>query len=279
MSLIHFVYEGKSYDIHCTRDELLRNISQRFINKSEIKNSTSLFYLYNGNKLNLDLTLNELIGRDNNNAQNIKILVNPCDDNSPINIYYRPKFIICPECEKNARIKIQNFKCTIYGCKDKHITNDISLEKFEETQKINLSNIICENCNENNRGTTHGNKFYRCTKCKINLCPLCKGEHVKKKHKIIDYDDQYYKCDEHNESFVEHCNDCNENLCFICQKIHYNHKRESYLELLPNIEEVQNKINNLKIEIDKFTKSISSIINKLMEIKKTVKFVSKYMKK
>ena len=279
MSLIHFVYEGKSYDIHCTRDELLRNICQRFINKSEIKNPTSLFYLYNGNKLNLDLTLNELIGRDNNNAQNIKILVNPCIDNNPINIYYRPKFIICPQCEENARIKIQNFKITIYECKNNHINNNISLKTFEETQKINLSKIICEKCKVNNKGSTHENKFYRCTNCKMNLCPLCKGEHVKKGHRIINYDDQYYKCDDHNESFVEYCNDCNKNLCFICQKLHYKHKRKSYLELLPNMEEVKSKINLLKIEIDKFTNWVSSIINKLIEIKENSEIYFKIYEK
>ena len=275
MSLIQFTYEGRSYDIHCTGNELLRNICQRFINKSEINDSTSLFYLYNGNNLNLDLTLNELIG-GNNNSQDIKILVNPCENSNPLNVYYRPKFIICPECEENARIKIQNFKSTIYGCKYRHIT-DISLEKFEETQKINLSNIICEKCRENNRGSTHENKFYRCTKCQINICPLCKVEHAKKKHKIIDYDDQYYQCDEHNEKFVEYCNDCNKDLCFICKNTHSNHKRESYL--LPNMEEVQNKINLLKSEIDKFTNWISSIINKLMEIKKNSEIYFKIYEK
>jgi uncharacterized protein CbrC (UPF0167 family) len=212
----------------------------------------------------------ELSNQNDKLRNKMNILVNDMNIGKEKEVIIKSKNVICPICQELIKMDIHDYNIFLYECKNGHEIDNILLNEFEDKQKINLSKIECDKCKKN-KSQIFNNVFYKCNECKINLCPLCKGEHVKKGHRIINYDDQYYKCDEHNESFVEHCNDCNENLCFICQKIHYNHKRESYLELLPNIEEVQNKINNLKIEIDKFTKSISSIINKLMEIKKNIK--------
>ena len=54
------------------------------------------------------------------------------------------KDIICPKCKENLFIDIKNFKINLYGCKNNHEINDIILNKYEETQKIDLSNIICD---------------------------------------------------------------------------------------------------------------------------------------
>ena len=40
--------------------------------------------------------------------------------------------IICPKCEGNAKISIEKIK--IYGCKEKHQTEDIQLNEFEKSQ-------------------------------------------------------------------------------------------------------------------------------------------------
>ena len=59
--------------------------------------------------------------------------------------------------------------------------------KFEETQTINLNEIICDICKNNNRGNTHENKFYICNNCNKNLCILCKQNHDKN-HNVLNYD-------------------------------------------------------------------------------------------
>jgi len=275
-----FQYEVANYTIQCTKEEKLKIICQRFINKALINDENSVFYLYNGNKVNLDLTLNELLGNNNNNIENINILVKKVEEPIPTEkVFYTPKFIICPKCGENARIKINNYKITLDKCKNNHITNNISLEKFEETQKIDLSTITCEKCKEKNKGDSYNNQFYRCINCKMNLCPLCKSQHSNTGHRIINYDEKYFICDEHNESFVEYCIDCKINLCMICGKYHYNHKRESYSELLPRMDVIQNEINLLRTEIDKFNDSITNIINKLNEIKKSVEIYYNIYKK
>ena len=281
MASVIFQYDGRSFDIQCTKEEILRTIRQRFINKALINDENSVYYLYQGNQVNLDsdITLNELLGNNNSNIDSINILVNKVE--VPIQtekVFYTPKFIICPQCGENARIKINNYKITLDKCKNNH-TNNISLEQFEESQKIDLSAINCEKCKINNKGNAHNNRFYRCIDCKINLCPLCQSQHSNMRHRIIDYDEKYFRCDEHNELFVGYCKDCKKNLCCICEKNHYIHKRESYSQLFPRMEVIQNEINLLKTEIDKFNDGISNIINKLNEIKKSAEIYFNIYKK
>ena len=103
----------------------------------------------------------------------MNILVNKnCEVDLPINQIF--KDIICPECKENALIDIKNFKIRLYGYKNNHNTKHISLNIFSETQKIDISKIICEICNKNNKKYTHNNNFYLCNTCNKNLSPLCK---------------------------------------------------------------------------------------------------------
>jgi DNA polymerase II small subunit/DNA polymerase delta subunit B len=44
--------------------------------------------------------------------------------------------IICPQWGDIAKIFIKDYKITIYDCKNNHTTNNISFNKFEETQKM-----------------------------------------------------------------------------------------------------------------------------------------------
>ena len=98
-------------------------------------------------------------------------------------------------------MNIKDFKINLYGCKNNHIINNI-YNKYENSQKIDLSKIICNECNENNRGNTHNNEFYICNTCNKNICPLCKLKHDKN-HIIIKYDNKNYICKKDNESFIK----------------------------------------------------------------------------
>lgn len=68
--------------------------------------------------------------------------------------------IICPTCKENCLIEIKDYKISLYGCKNYHRKNNILLSEFKETQKINISDIICNICKERNKGNTHNNDFY-----------------------------------------------------------------------------------------------------------------------
>ena len=100
--------------------------------------------------------------------------------------------------------------------------DNILFEEFEETQKIDISQIICDICKKYNKNTTYNNEFYICNTCNKNICPICKSNHDKN-HKTINYDDKNYICKKHNDSFNTYCKICNENICFICENEHSAH--------------------------------------------------------
>lgn len=91
--------------------------------------------------------------------------------------------------------------------------------EFDNTQKIDESKILCNNCKKTNKNESFEHKFYKCLSCKQNLCPLCKSSH-NKKHEIIDFDEKNYICEEHNEKFNSYCKKCKKNLCLMCESDH-----------------------------------------------------------
>ena len=128
------------------------------------------------------------------------------------------KDIICPECKENILINIKDFKINLYECKNKHKINNILLYNYENTQKIDISTIICNICNKNDKKDINENEFYICNTCNKNMCSLCKSIHDKN-HIIINYDDKNYICKKHKEIFVKYCKTCKEDICVICEKI------------------------------------------------------------
>ena len=117
--------------------------------------------------------------------------------------------IICPECKENILLDVKNFKINVFGCKNNYIQNNFLLYLFKETQKIDLSDIICDICKKNNKNDTHDNEFYLCNTCNQNICPLCKSIHDKNHNTIINYDEKNFICNLHNEFFTKHCKTCN----------------------------------------------------------------------
>ena len=45
----------------------------------------------------------------------------------------------------------------------------------------------------------------------MNLCPLCKSNHDKD-HKIINYEQKYFICEEHNKEYNSYCEACKKDL-------------------------------------------------------------------
>jgi len=135
----------------------------------------------------------------------MNIVVN--ENNDPIrkdNIK-ESKEIICPKCNENILIKIDEYKIYLFNCKNNHEKNNILLNEYENN--IDISKIICNNCKIKNKSNTDNNEFYRCNTCKINICPLCKSSH-NKEHIIINYDNKNYICEIHNKEYVKYCKDC-----------------------------------------------------------------------
>ena len=68
-------------------------------------------------------------------------------------------------------MELKEYKINLYGCKNRHSKKNILLEEYDDIEDGNW--IKCGKC-ENIRNKVYNNIFYRCNKCEINLCPLCK---------------------------------------------------------------------------------------------------------
>ena len=174
----------------------------------------------------------------------------------------KSEYIICPECKESSRIIVDNYKFGFYDCKNNHKIDNILINDFENTQNINEAKIKCENCNKINKSTLYNNIFFICYDCKKNICQLCKSLHDKT-HNIIDYDDRFFICDLHNESYNSYCMDCKKDICITCEMEHNGHKIITYGSILPNVKEVKEETNNFNIKKEELKNNIKEIINKL----------------
>ena len=152
MTEVIFVYNDNSIGIQVQSNEILSIVIDRFCTKANV-NRNKVLFLYNGEILNENKTVNEI----KINEENKKIIVY---DNNNINNnnIRRSNEIICPECYKNIFIEINDYKIRLKNCVNNHNKN-ILIEEFENSQLIDLSKIICNKCNINNMGNTFNNKY------------------------------------------------------------------------------------------------------------------------
>ena len=188
MNSIDFIYQGNNIEIQSNINDKMIDIIDKYITKSSI-DKNSVIFLYSGNKINEELKLSEIIGKEEKDK--IKILVYSKDDINNNKSIIKSNYIICPKCGENIKYKIKYYKIYLYECKNGHRINSILLNEFEKTQYIDISKIICEKCKEKNKSNTYHNEFHTCITCGINICPLCKSFHDKS-HNIIDYDQKNY---------------------------------------------------------------------------------------
>ena len=60
------------------------------------------------------------------------------------NIIQSPE-VICPICKEPCYLDINNYKISLYGCKQGHKQDNLNLNEFLNSQKIYLTQIICGN--------------------------------------------------------------------------------------------------------------------------------------
>ena len=233
---VEFNFNGLMKKIQCKYEEKMNDIFKRYAVKSEL-DVQSLCFLYGGKQLNENLTLEEVT---NSNNDPIKILVieisEPIPDtNQPL---VKSKYITCPECCENIRLRFINYKIKLYDCRKKHNFNNILLDEFQNTQVHDFSKVICGNCKNKNKMNSFLNEFYKCFKCDKDLCPLCKSTHdVDQTHNIVNIDKNYV-CTKHNEPYSNFCHKCNINICLSCVDEHKGHQKTYFGDIMPNIEEI-----------------------------------------
>ena len=270
MSIVNFLYKGTETTIQCQENEKMKEICNKFGNKEKI-NVNNLYFMYNGNIIDLELKYKEIINEIDKNKNKINILVEEYKKEEVKKNKKISEEIICPECKEKILIKINDYKINLNGCKNGHNFYDILINDFEDKQMIDISKIICEECNINNKSNTYNNEMYKCISCGKILCPLCKLKHDKN-HEKINYELKNYICNKHNESFSRYCEQCDNNICIKCEKEHKNHNSISLGEMMPDNNDEKDE---LKKNIDKLKNEIDDIIMKLNSIKKIIEIYYK----
>ena len=163
MIQIEFQLDQQTIIIQAKSDETFQAVIDRYIQKTQIQ-LNSVYFISNGSQIKLDQTLENAMTELEKQNQKIKVLVNMLEDKSDDKkeVIIKSKDIICPKCSEPCRITLEDCKITLFGCVNNHITKDIGLLDFPETQKIDISKIICDKCKVNNKGESTDHKFYKC---------------------------------------------------------------------------------------------------------------------
>jgi len=265
MNKVDFTYNDDKYCVQCNNDDKMKDIIDKFLNQTG-KNRAGLAFFYNGQIINEELIISKCADNldRSRNCMNILVLEGQ-GANDGINLI-KSKYIICPECNENAYITIDDFKISIICCKSEHKTEYLQLNEFNKTQNIDQSKIKCDKCNEL-KSKTEDNKFYICNKCKLNLCPDCKNKHDES-HKdcIKDYEENQFYCKIHFTEYTHYCNDCNTDICSLCEEEHKDHELISFDDIIQDIDLIKNQdIKDTKeaiIELKSIVNGMINILNK-----------------
>ena len=177
---MNLIYNGAETTILCTTEEYIKDILKKYSIKIQ-KDINNLMFNYNGNLVDKEKKYKDIINNDDKERKEMNIVVYDYNNQIENERIIKSKQLICPECKENIKIKIDNYRIYIYGCK--HERKSLKIKEFENGQKINESKIICEICNDINKGDAYNNEFYRCITCNKNICPLCKSKHNKDNNK------------------------------------------------------------------------------------------------
>ena len=268
MVQIEFDFDQIKTTIQANLEDKFQEAINRYSQKSQI-NIDSICFFANGQKINPEKTVESQMSQLNKDDNKMKVLVNLINDEKEDQIIVGSKDIICPKCHEPCQFNIEKYKIKLYDCTNGHISNNIKIKDFQNTQKINISNIKCSNCKNNNKGNSYNQEFYKCLTCGNNLCPLCKTNHDSK-HSIINYDQKNYLCQRHNDIFTKYCINCKSNLCFSCENEHSDHSTLYYGDLMPNINKIKEQLLMKKNVIDLFKEKIKGIIRLLNDLAETL---------
>ena len=263
---IIFIYKGEKAKIQCNPQEKMKDIFKKYESKIGV-DITNLFFIYNGNKINEELKFEEIINSSDIKENTINILVFEKNEQIKKENIIKSKEVLCPTCKDNALINIKKYKIS-FNCKNGHkIKNKILNENMLD---LDVSQIVCNICKDNNKGNAFNNIFYRCITCKKNICPLCKAVHDKE-HKIINYDNKNCICEKHYMNYIKYCKGCKLNICMKCVKEHIDHDIIDFGFILVNEEDIVKDKNKLEKCINKLNEEINHLIDKLNKLKEYFK--------
>ena len=257
--------------IQAKLEDLFKDVLSKYLGKT-LLSPDSVCFLANGSIINPNLSVEKQMNNLDKANKSMKVIVNVMKEDEDDKAIIKSKQIICPECKEPCRIKLENYKIKLYDCIKGHVKENINLIDFNNTQQIDLSTIKCDKCDEKNKSNTFNNDFFVCLSCKQNLCPICKDKHEKKskEHNIINYEQKFFICQEHNDFYIDYCQKCKTNLCTFCVREHKEHEKVAFTDLIPDIDGIKERLSEIKQNIELFNSKINIIIKQLKELMKAM---------
>ena len=263
--MAELIFRFNSQDIihNYQQGEQISSILQSFCHNFGIKRDNFAF-LCNGTILNDQSTIQSLTANSNNQ---IIILVTDIATSPPTEpVMRKSDYIICPKCKESTILSVNDFQASLLPCKNHHELKNIPLRKFNETQNIDISKILCDIC-KCSKASFYNNILFYCLNCKKNICPGCNLGRHDRTHKTVEYERKDFICKDHFDSFNSYCKTCKKGICMYCETDHNTHDINTFGSLI-NINEViilQEMLKNDIDQIKKIIKGITSILNKVSE--------------
>ena len=136
--------------IQANLGDLFKDVINKYLAKSLIS-SENVSFLANGSIINPNLTVEKQINNLDKDNKTMKVIVYVMKEDENKEVIIKSKEIICPDCHEPCRIKLENYKIKLYDCINGHVKENINLIDFNNTQKIDLSKILCGLCKEKNK--------------------------------------------------------------------------------------------------------------------------------
>ena len=270
--VIVFDLKGVEIIVQSDAHEKIEDVYKNFLSKIE-NDISKINFIYNKKKIDKKLSFEKIANNIDKKRNIINISLEEENKNIINENLINSKAIICPICYESINLNVIDYKISLYDCKNKHMINNILFNEFENIQKIDLSKIICNICNKSINSIDSHN-CYKCCSCGINLCSLCKLNH-EKNHNIINYENKYYICNIHNESYHKYCSKCRQNLCRLCKNEHNNHDIVYFDEIISKKYNPKKKITELRKYIDKLKNNIQAIIKVLTNVMNNIEIYYK----
>ena len=171
MYKVIFKFQGLDTIIECNSHDTMGQICNKFAFMMNI-DIDNMIILYNSDMIDdkIELKLEEILNEDDKMRKEMNILL---FERKRTTIIQEKKIkseeIICPKCQENTFININNYKINFSQCPNGHVLNNILFKEFDETQNIDISKIVCDICKIKTKSNIFNSDFYKCNECKINI--------------------------------------------------------------------------------------------------------------
>ena len=165
-----------------------------------------------------------------------------CEEHTePVN---NNKELLCPDCWRLPKIKIDSQKHIISSICDFNHRNNLDLNQFlKKSSNHSLFDVSCSICQKNQNKSKI--IFQYCSECDNFLCNICYNKHNSEKgnksHHLIAIDKLNSHCIIHKNKYSIYCETCSKNICIKCKNEHESHKMTNYEMVYLSKEEIKKK--------------------------------------